>query len=214
MVSLTATRVMRTTVDMQRSMNWNRLKIGGIKMKTSETVTNITPALIAVCASLGAVVKSANNPFFKSKYADLTSVIAAIKPACNEHGLMYLQFPHSDERGVGILTRIIHESGEFIEHEFTVPCKADPQGAGSALTYCRRYALVSIFGLPAVDDDAESAMLRTAPAAGLSDVIAGIESSKDLDELAELFKKAWKTYPNNRPELTAVKDTRKKELSE
>lgn len=130
-------------------------------MRTSESVANIQAALIKAQSQMTGAVKDSANPFFKSSYADLTSVIKAIKEAWADNNIGYTQFPISTEAGVGVRTRLMHDSGEWMEDEFVLPLpKYDPQSAGSAITYARRYALQSIAGIPAVDDDAEMAMNR------------------------------------------------------
>ena len=130
-------------------------------MKTSESVAKIQAALIKAQSEMTGAVKDSANPFFKSNYADLTSVIKAIKEAWANNKIGYAQFPISTEQGVGVQTRLMHESGEWMEHEFVLPLpKYDPQSAGSAITYARRYALQAIAGIPSVDDDAELAMNR------------------------------------------------------
>jgi hypothetical protein len=130
-------------------------------MKSSESIKNLAEALCNAQATMGGAVKDSANPFFKSSYADLTSVIKAIKDPFAKNGLSYTQFPISNEHGVGVCTRLMHNSGEWIEEEFVLPLvKRDPQSGGSCLTYCRRYSLQSLAGIPVADDDAESAMLR------------------------------------------------------
>jgi len=131
-------------------------------MKQSESIALLATALCAAQSEMGGAVKDSANPFFKSKYADLGSVVKAIKEPFTKHGLSYVQFPHTDDRGIGVVTRLIHTSGEWLESEFTLPMvKHDPQAAGAAITYARRYALQSMAGIPTADDDAESAMFRT-----------------------------------------------------
>jgi len=130
-------------------------------MRTSESVTEIQASLIKAQSQMTGAVKDSSNPFFKSNYADLTSVIKAIKEAWSDNKIGFCQFPISTDQGVGVLTRLMHDSGEWMEHEFVIPLpKYDPQSAGSAITYARRYALQAIAGIPAVDDDAEMAMNR------------------------------------------------------
>lgn len=130
-------------------------------MRQSESIKELATALCAAQKEMGGAVKDAANPFFNSKYADLTSVVKAIKEPFANHGLSYTQFPCAGERSVGVITRLMHSSGEWLEHEYMLPMvKADPQSAGSAITYARRYALQSMAGIPTADDDAESAMLR------------------------------------------------------
>ena len=130
-------------------------------MKSSESINELASALCAAQSEMGGAVKDSANPFFKSSYADLTSVIKAIKQPFADNGLSYTQFPVSNENGVGVSTRLMHISGQWLEMEYTLPTvKKDPQASGSAITYARRYALQSIAGIPTADDDAESAMLR------------------------------------------------------
>ena len=130
-------------------------------MKSSESINELASALCAAQSQMGGAVKDSANPFFKSSYADLTSVIKAIKQPFADNGLSYTQFPVSNENGVGVSTRLMHISGQWLEMEYTLPTvKKDPQASGSAITYARRYALQSIAGIPTADDDAESAMLR------------------------------------------------------
>ena len=130
-------------------------------MKSSETIKDLAVALCEAQAEMGGAVKDSANPFFKSSYADLTSVIKAIKQPFSNNGLSYTQFPIHSEGGVGVATRLMHSTGQWIESEYVLPIvKKDPQAAGSAITYARRYALQSIAGIPTADDDAESAMLR------------------------------------------------------
>ena len=130
-------------------------------MKQSESIAKLAAALVKAQAEMGGAVKDSSNPFFKSKYADLTSVVRAVKEPFAKHGLAYTQLPIREDSAVGVVTRLIHESGEWLEAEYTLPMvKNDPQAAGSAITYARRYALQALAGIPTADDDAESAMLR------------------------------------------------------
>lgn len=132
-------------------------------MKSSEQTNELALALNLAQSQMGGAVKDSANPFFKSSYADLTSVIKAIKQPFADNGLSYTQFPVSVDGRIGVATRLMHVSGQYIESEFALPVvKQDPQAAGSAITYARRYALQSIAGIPTADDDAESAMLRGA----------------------------------------------------
>lgn len=135
-------------------------------MNKSESIAELAKALCKAQSEMGGAVKDAKNPFFKSSYADLTSVIKAIKEPFNNNGLSYMQFPvtSSGGNGVGVKTVLMHTSGQFIESEFYLPLvKADPQAGGSAITYARRYALQALAGIPTADDDAEAAMFRNEP---------------------------------------------------
>jgi hypothetical protein len=116
-------------------------------------------ALVQCQGELGAALKDATNPHFKSKYADLASVVGAIKPVASKHGLGYVQCFHPSEGGVTVETIIVLTSGEhFSTGPLFVPAsKQDAQGYGSAITYARRYSLQTAFGVPADDDDGNAA---------------------------------------------------------
>lgn len=128
-------------------------------MKTSESVAKIAPALLAAQKAITFAAKDTNNPFFKTKYADLPCVIDAVKPALNEAGIVFIQSASPSEPGyLAMTTRLMHQSGEWIEDTATLPLpKADPQGYGSASTYARRYGLAAICGLYQDDDDGNAA---------------------------------------------------------
>lgn len=110
-------------------------------------------------AEIGGAAKQANNPHFKSKYADLPSVIDAIKPALAANGLAFIQKPIDCERGVSIETILLHSAGEQMSlGVVSVPVdKNNAHGTGSAMTYARRYGLMAGFGVPAEDDDGNAA---------------------------------------------------------
>lgn len=127
-------------------------------MKTSETIGTIAPALVKAQAQMQAAAKSATNPHFKSKYADLATVIDAVKGPLIANGIMFMQSPTNDATGVQVTTRFQHESGEFIEDTIYLPVpQQTPQAYGSAITYGKRYGLQSLTGLPSEDDDGEKA---------------------------------------------------------
>ena len=153
-------------------------------MKSSESLEKLSLALCSAQGAMGGAVKGSANPFFKSSYADLTSVIKAIKQPCFDNGLSYVQLPHRDGNSIGVVTRLMHTSGQWLEHEFTLPMvKGDPQAAGSAITYARRYALQALFGIPAVDDDAEAAVLRNGERQTVRPEVT--------DEYSQLVDKLW-----------------------
>ena len=127
-------------------------------MNKSDSIKNIAVAMCKAQSEMGCAHKGANNPFFKSKYADLSSVVQAVKEPFASNGLSYVQFPVEDGGRIGVETILMHESGEWLSNSFTVNLtKQDAQGAGSAITYCRRYGLQSIAGIPSEDDDGNAA---------------------------------------------------------
>ena len=132
-------------------------------MNKSESISNLAKALCKAQNEMGGAVKDSKNPFFKSNYADLTSVIKAIKEPFYNNGLSYSQFPITSEggSGIGVVTILMHSSGEWLESEFYLPmAKKDAQGGAQCVTYARRYSLQSMAGIPSADDDAEAAMMR------------------------------------------------------
>lgn len=116
-------------------------------------------ALAKAQGKIGAAIKDSTNPHFRSKYADLSSVVAAIKPAFAENGLGFYQRFTQAEGGVCVETVIFHESGQELSTGplFVPATKADAQGYGSAITYARRYSLQTAAGVPADDDDGNAA---------------------------------------------------------
>jgi hypothetical protein len=120
---------------------------------------SLSAAMAKAFAEIESATKSAANPHFKSKYADLTSVIEAIKPALVNNGLFFTQVPVPHEKGVHIETWLHHESGNsMLMGGLFVPAdRNNAQAFGSALTYARRYALVTAFGVPVEDDDGNAA---------------------------------------------------------
>jgi len=130
-------------------------------MEKSQSIKSIAGALLLFQNKVGAVKKDAVNPFFKSKYASLNTIIEHINLPLSECGLSYAQFP--DESG--LTTILMHsESGEYLQSTYLMPVakQNDPQAVGSAITYARRYALGAILGLAIdEDDDANSATSAT-----------------------------------------------------
>lgn len=126
-------------------------------MKTSESLVKISDAICKAQGQIKGAVKDAANPFFKSKYADLESVIEAIRGPFSANGLGFMQGVMVDQKQV--VTRIMHASGEWIETYYPLDCKdwTNPQSVGSAMTYAKRYGLQAAAGIPTVDDDGNAA---------------------------------------------------------
>lgn len=124
-------------------------------MKTSDQLDKFAPAFLAAQKAISFAAKDSRNPHFKNDYADLESVVNAVKGALNENGITYIQMPSPADPGMmALTTRLLHESGQWIEDTGTVTLqKNDPQGFGSANTYLRRYALSAVTGVYQADDD-------------------------------------------------------------
>lgn len=110
------------------------------------------------------IVKDSKNPFYKSKYFDINSLLAEIRPILNELGLVLSQ-PLSTSAGRPALRTLLVdvETGKtLIDEDIPLPENNDPQKMGATITYFRRYALQSMLCLEAEDDDAES-VVRSKP---------------------------------------------------
>lgn len=129
-------------------------------MNQSESIAKLATALSIVQGKLSHAKKDSANPFFKSKYADLESVWDACRGLLAENGLAVMQFPGEFIDGTMSLTTILtHSSGEWIGQQMSVPSsKPDAQGAGSCISYMRRYALAAVVGVVQADDDANAAV--------------------------------------------------------
>ena len=161
--------------------------------ETKVKAASLNTAMAKAFAEIEAATKGALNPHFKSKYADLGAVIDAVKPPLIKHGLFFTQRCEPAQGGVSVQTVLHHEGGEemCLGTLFVPANKQDAQGFGSALTYARRYALMTAFGVPAEDDDGNAAA-RTAPRAEESKRVATItDAQRDL--IATLAPAAGKT---------------------
>lgn len=123
-------------------------------IETSESTAKLDAALAKAQGEIEAASKDKVNPAFRSKYADLSSVWAAIRPALAKHGISVTQWPiHSEDGRLHIVTRLAHD-GEWIRAHFSIPVqKQDPHGYGSATTYAKRFSLAACVGVVADDDD-------------------------------------------------------------
>jgi hypothetical protein len=133
-------------------------------LEFSESLTAIAKALPRAQAALDAVVKKNTNPAFRSRYADLATVLDAVLPALNGNGITVLQPASFRDGQVAVVTMLLHESGEWMRSTLYLnPTKPDAQGVGSAITYGRRYGIMSMIGVAPEDDDANAAVGRPAP---------------------------------------------------
>ena len=111
-----------------------------------------------VRSKIGKLTKDTNNPFFKSKYADINQLIDMTDPILREHGLLCLQ-PVIDNSLTTLIVDV--ESGEEIRSSLPIPPLNDPQKVGSCITYYRRYTLKSLLNIQEEDDDANKASGNT-----------------------------------------------------
>ena len=139
-------------------------------------------ALANVKKEVGTLSKTETNPFFKSKYFDINSLIQQIEPLLEKNNLLLLQ-PIENNKVKSVIYEV--ESGNSVSSEIELPNLTDPQKLGSAITYYRRYTLQSLLGLQAEDDDGNKA---SAPVKSQRpDYIAKMNNCKTLKELQDTF---------------------------
>ena len=124
----------------------------------SHSPNNVNPefakAFVHAIADLSNVTKNAVNPHFRNRYATLDAILDVVRPILSKHGMAVSQEPLMEEGRCGVVTRIVHESGEVRESTLLLPVKDQTaQAAGSAITYARRYALSAVLGIAADEDD-------------------------------------------------------------
>ena len=192
-------------------------------MNKSESIANLATALAIAQMNIKGAIKDSNNPFFKSKYADLSSVVEAIRPAFGQCGLSYIQrVEPSDRDEVRVETILLHASGEWLScGVLNLPVsKADAQGYGSALTYARRYSLAAACGVAPEDDDGNAASGKNAPQKRLEtlpQLLEAINTANTADELKLFYAQAYRAAKNVEDtdamqKIVAAKNSRKAEL--
>lgn len=138
------------------------IRVGNTNRKiTNKTKMTIYEKLLEVQKEIGAIKKDATNPFFKSKYFDINSLLEQVKPTLNKHRLILLQGLTGNSDKLSLTTKLMDADAtaetdkDMKQITFTCPLPetTDAQKAGSAITYFRRYALTSLLALEAEDDD-------------------------------------------------------------
>lgn len=158
-------------------------------MTTNANQSQEIGALAAALAKAQSVMEGAkedsSNPFFKSKYADLASVWAACKAPLTVNGLSVVQTVENGGEKAYLVTTLLHSSGQWIKSFMPIlMSKQDAQSLGSAITYCRRYALSAIVGVCPADDDGEAAVGRE----HVKKPIASTISAMQISELEGLLR--------------------------
>ena len=132
----------------------------------SEQINELAAALSKAQGEMEAALKGAENPFFKSRFADLNSIIGASREPLTRNGLCVTQSiitnaTEANSNAMALMTQISHSSGQWIRSVMPIILtKTDHQSVGSACTYYRRYAYSALVGVVAEDDDGERAMDR------------------------------------------------------
>ena len=162
-------------------------------MEKSDSIKSLAVAMCKAQSEMGGAHKGANNPFFKSKYADLGAVVEAVKEPFANNGLSYVQFPINDGEKIGVETILMHDSGEWLMNSFTVKAsKQDAQGAGSVITYCRRYGLQAVAGIPSEDDDGNGGIKSTPSKPSVDDMLWVNAIKKDPKVVEQIADPVYK----------------------
>jgi len=182
---------------------------------------NIATALVKAQKEFGPALKTATNPHFRSKYANLSSCVEAVIDALNNNGIFLLQKNYDHQNGIMVETVFVHESGEMLECGclFFPAAKNDAQGFMSALTYGRRASLMAACGIAPEDDDGNKASRaeKTVVDSNLmADHLLAIQDATDEATLKTAYQAAYKacgTDANWQKKVIAVKDEKKAALS-
>lgn len=178
-----------------------------VTLETSPTTGSLDEALAKAQGEIDIASKDSVNPAFKSKYANLTSVWEACRPALAKNSIALTQWPlASADNRLHIITRIAHK-GEWMQARFSIPVdKANAHGVGSAITYAKRFTLSAVLGIVADDDDDGNAASKRPPGGGQGDALA-----KAKAEIAEQTGNSRSTYDltKEKKALDLVKDSAK-----
>lgn len=168
----------------------------------SPEIGELVKALAAARKTFKAIKKESVNPYYKSRYADLSAVIEATDEALAAQGIVVVQSPRLENNYAVVTTMLMHSSGQWMRDDLSMPLgKADAHGAGSAITYARRYAYQSFLNVAAeADDDANTAAGKDTQAkiAALPRPPAKKANSKTAEPIAKNFRvEFWKEAKNH-----------------
>lgn len=159
-------------------------------MRTSQEVDKLVPCLIKAQSEMSAAIKDCANTFYKSNYATLGSVLSAVMPALLSNKICVIQSVSEFEGKSYMTTRLMHESGQFIEDSALIIYEKTErqnllQSLGSAISYMRRYTLMALLVVNQEDDDGEKS--------GSKYIIEAIDDQQQ-SELIQLFNQCSQDY--------------------
>ena len=132
----------------------------------SEQINELAGALAKAQGAMKNAAMNRVNPHFKSKYADLSSVLDAIRAPLSANGLSIVQTMQTGERAITLRTTLLHSSGQFIDTEYPLPLSLKPHEMGSALTYGRRYSVAALICNASDEDDDGAEAMKAKPTNG------------------------------------------------
>lgn len=181
-------------------------------MIISETTSKLFGALIKARTEIETVVKDKDG--YGYKYATLDNVISMLKGVLPKYGLGFAQFPESVNGKDGVTTIVMHESGEYMSARYEMEATEMKgtnltQQKGASITYTRRYALCSVFGIPTEEDTdgtvptpTKTVKAEPATKSSVEDIITGIEEKMTLQNCKAYYAKAIDQYGKGTPEYS------------
>lgn len=125
-----------------------------MSFRHSTSIAKLCEALAKAAAEFPEIAKDTENPYFRSQYADLATLIKGTRPVLAKHGLCVVQAPQTYVNAAMVTTMLMHSSGEWLANDLQLPSsKPDAQGLGSAITYGRRYSYQAILNIAGEEDD-------------------------------------------------------------
>lgn len=162
-------------------------------MQTSEHTGELVATLAKAQAEFQPAIKDSANPYYNSKYADLATVISAIRPALTKNGIALVQTLGSDiERQTASVTTSLHHGDQWIAATAEAPAvgkgkdgnvRFDVQTIGAAWTYLRRYTLQGLVGIASEDDDGNSLVTDHSPAPAAKRTPAPVAKGPTMDDM-------------------------------
>lgn len=168
-------------------------------MTASPLKKEIALALAKVQGSIVPPKKDTENPFFKSRYADLAGVWESVRGLLAANDLAFVQLPTTEGQKVSVTGLLLHKSGESIESTITGNATdTKPQSIGSCITYLRRYQMSAMLGIAAEDDDGAAASGTTEKPKSKAQERPGFDKGVSMPE--HEAREAAKTKPEPRPQ--------------
>lgn len=172
-------------------------------MNHSDDIDLIAAAFTKALAELDDVRKSstANAGTYSYSYADLPTVMASVRPTLARHALAIMQGTEPAERGIAVSTRVLHESGQWIDSgPLVMPTgKGGPQDIGSAISYARRYSLLAFLGIATEDDDGKRAQESHEEATAPHPLSGRVsEALSDMKRLTDTKKQELREWADGR----------------
>ena len=182
-------------------------------MRMSETIVKLAKSLVLFHAGITNPSKGSVNPHFKSSYAALPDIITHVRAPLAKEGLAVVQSTLDLDGRSGVVTLLLHESGEYIESDPVLlkTRKDDAQGAGSAISYARRYSLLAMLNLAGEEDDDGNAAVEDGGSGTETEAAAEARRKRSAGHLAVYAKRIEETRGSPRANL--LLDTIKKELA-